>query len=69
MMTINIKAAVRDALLKPEQVAEILGVTPETLQVWRSTRRYPLPYVKVGRCVRYRMSDVEAFLQQQTVAC
>ncbi len=68
-MTINIKAAVRDALLKPEQVAEILGVTPETLQVWRSTRRYPLPYVKVGRCVRYRMSDVEAFLQQQTVAC
>jgi excisionase family DNA binding protein len=47
--------------------AELLGVTPGTLSVWRCTRRYALPYVKVGRRVRYRVSDLEAWLQSRTV--
>ena len=47
--------------------AEILGVTPGTLSVWRCTRRYPLPYVKVGRAVRYRLADLEKFLSDRTV--
>jgi excisionase family DNA binding protein len=46
----------------PEQVAEYLGVSIETLNVWRCTKRYNLPYVKAGRIVRYRMQDVEAFV-------
>lgn len=48
-------------LLTPPEVADHLGVSVETLNVWRCTKRYPLPYVKVGRLVRYRVSDVEAF--------
>jgi excisionase family DNA binding protein len=58
----------RNPLLDEAKTAEVLGVTKGTLQVWRSTKRYPLPYVKVGRSVRYRMSDIEAFLQQRTVS-
>ncbi len=50
-----------NTLLKPEQVADRLGVSPTTLATWRCTKRYPLAYVKVGRLVRYRMGDVEAF--------
>jgi excisionase family DNA binding protein len=50
-----------------KEAAEILGVTPGTLSVWRCTRRYPLPYVKVGRSVRYRMADLEAFIESRTV--
>lgn len=50
-------------LLTPEQVAELLGVTPHTLAVWRSSKRYPLPYIKCGRLVRYRLDDVQGFLQ------
>ena len=49
-------------LLTPEQVSECLGVSVETLNVWRCTKRYNLPYVKAGRLVRYRRSDVEAFV-------
>ena len=45
-------------LLTPEQVAEVLGVTTHTLSVWRYESRYNLAYVKTGRLVRYRESDV-----------
>jgi hypothetical protein len=48
-------------LLDPEQAAKYLGVKPETLAVWRCTKRYDLPYIKVGRCIRYRPADVKAF--------
>lgn len=54
--------------LKDEkEAAKFLDVSPGTLQVWRSTRRYPLPFVKIGRKVRYRLSDLQAFVQSRTV--
>jgi len=54
-------------LLNSEQVAEILGVEPATLGYWRCTGRYHLPYVKVGRLVMYRPSDVNEFIRRRTV--
>lgn len=56
-----------DPLLNEQQAAEVLGVKPTTLQVWRSTGRYALPYVKVGHLVRYRRSAIDAFLDRRTV--
>ncbi len=50
-------------LLNPQATAEILGVTAETLAVWRCEQRYPLRYVKVGRKIFYRPEDIEAFIQ------
>ncbi len=50
-----------DQLLTPQDVASRLGVSTTTLSTWRCTKRYPLPYVKVGRLVRYRLEDVEEF--------
>ncbi len=57
-------------LLTPAQVADRLGVSVATLATWRCTKRYPLAYVKVGRLVRYRISDIDAFeiAQLQEVA-
>ena len=57
-------------LLTPQDVADRLGVSTTTLSTWRCTKRYPLPYVKVGRLVRYRLSDLDAFelVQLQEVA-
>jgi excisionase family DNA binding protein len=49
-------------LLTAEETAEILGVKPQTLAVWRCAKRYKLPYVKLGRTVRYRLDDVESFI-------
>ena len=44
---------------------KILGIETSTLAVWRSTKRYALPYIKVGRLIRYRESDVEAFIESR----
>lgn len=49
-------------LMTPDQVAAYLGVSVETLNVWRCTKRYNLPYIKAGRLVRYRREDVDAFV-------
>jgi excisionase family DNA binding protein len=57
-----------DPLLTEQQAADLLDVKPTTLQVWRSTKRYALAHVKVGRNVRYRRSAVEAFIAARTVA-
>jgi excisionase family DNA binding protein len=57
-----------DPLLTDQQAAELLGVKPTTLQVWRVNKRYPLPYVKVGRLVRYRLSALQAFLKTREVS-
>lgn len=55
-------------LLSPAKAAEILGVTVDTLSVWRCVKRYPsLRYVKVGRSVRYRREDIDAFVTERTV--
>ena len=38
----------RENLLRPEEVAAVLGSTPKTLANWRSERRGP-PFLKIGR--------------------
>lgn len=52
-------------LLTPKQAAEALGVKTSTLEVWRCTGRYDLPFVKSGRLVRYRESDIAAFIERR----
>ena len=54
-----------ERLLTRIEVAEILGIKPDTLAIWSCTKRYDLPYIKVGRYVRYRYSDVEKFLNSR----
>ena len=53
-------------LLTPDEVAEQLGVSPHTLAIWRSEGRNGLPYVKVGRLVRYREDAVDEYIENQT---
>jgi excisionase family DNA binding protein len=55
-------------LLSESEAAVYLGLKPGTLSVWRSTKRYDLSYVKVGRLVRYRKVDLDRWLQARTVA-
>jgi predicted DNA-binding transcriptional regulator AlpA len=58
--------AQQDSLLSEVEAAQFLGVKPTTLQIWRCTKRYPLPFIKIGRLVRYRQSSLETFLVQRT---
>jgi excisionase family DNA binding protein len=59
--------AVQSTLFPPKQAADYLGVSVGTLEVWRCNKRYPLPFIKVGRLVKYRKSDLDAFLESRTV--
>jgi len=44
-----------------------LGVRPQTLATWASSRRYALPFIKIGRRVMYRLSDLNAFIESNVV--
>ncbi len=56
----------RDEMLSPTEAARFLGVETQTLSAWRCTGRYSLPFVRVGRAIRYRRSDLEAFVESRT---
>ncbi len=54
-------------LMNRTEAAQYLGIKPQTLAVWATTKRYDLPYVKVGRLVKYSQNALDTFIQQQTV--
>jgi excisionase family DNA binding protein len=49
-----------------KEAAEFLGMKEQTLAVWRSSRRHPLPFIRIGRRIRYRITELETFLTQNT---
>ena len=66
----------RNSILKPEDelvgekvAAEIIGVYNfKTLSNWRSDgRNLDLPYIRIGRSIRYRIGDLIEFRQRHTV--
>lgn len=60
-------AATTVRLLTTEDVAELTGLSIETLAQWRSQKR-GIPYVKISRnCVRYRQSDLDGWLLERIV--
>ena len=54
-------------LIPAKEAARILGIQPDTLNVWRATKRYQIPYVKVGSRVFYRQEDLIAFIKDNMV--
>ena len=61
-----LKNSSSDSLLPPPEAAAYIGVSENTLSVWRCVGRYAIPFIKVGRLVRYRRSDLEAWLESRT---
>lgn len=55
-------------LLTPNQVADYLGIDEQTLAVWRCTKRYKLAYIKTGRLVRYKLEDLNDFLDNRRMS-
>lgn len=53
-------------LLREQEVAELLDVPRATLATWRSRWSDRLPFIRLGRSIRYRPQDVEAYLAAQT---
>ena len=55
-------------LLTRKQAAEFLGVKEATLAHWKCTGRYNLSSVKIGRLVKYRVSDLEQFIAKGVIS-
>ena len=55
-----------NTLITPGEAASILGISPGTMMVWRSTGRWNLPFVKVGSRVMYNPDDIQAFIERRT---
>jgi excisionase family DNA binding protein len=56
-------------LMTREQAAKYLGLAPQTLAVWAMQKhrmRHQLPFIKVGRLIRYRKVDLDEFIRLHT---
>lgn len=53
-----------DELMTEQVAAKYLGVHKGTLSNWRSTKKVEIPYVKIGKAVRYKKSDLDFFIEK-----
>ena len=53
-----------EKLLTPQEIAEVLGVQPSTIYQW--THQGYIPYVKIGKFVRFKEKDVERWVESKT---
>jgi excisionase family DNA binding protein len=54
-------AATKDRLMTPIELAEYLQIPIGTLYMWNYRREGPLVH-KIGRHLRYRLSEVDAWV-------
>ena len=55
-------------LSSPTSEAKDLNLSPNTLAEWRSTGKVIIPYLKIGKIVRYSLTDVNKFLENNRLA-
>lgn len=59
MKTNNISQ--QSIVVNEKQAAEFLAVSSAALRRWRAERRGPA-FIRLERCIRYRLSDLDAYL-------
>ena len=52
--------------LNPREVSKEFGFSTSTLAKWRMSK-LNLPFSKIGKYIRYKRSDVEAFIESHKV--
>ena len=52
--------------LSPQGVSKRYGISTSTLAKWRMTRKN-LPFFKDSRYIKYKVSDIEAYLKKNVV--
>lgn len=50
-------------LLTPQQASDALAISPRKL--WSLTASNSIPHVRIGRCVRYPVDDLQRWIDQQ----
>lgn len=60
------KSIIKKDWLNPLGVENEFSISRSTLAKWRMNNKY-LPYSKVGKYIKYKRSDIEAFLNNNIV--
>jgi len=56
-----------DRLLSTKQASEFLGLNEKSLANSRYTGTgMEIPYIKLGKIIRYRLSDLESYIENNT---
>ena len=50
--------------LRPQEAANALRISPRKL--WSMTASGEIPHIRLGRCVRYPVDDLQRWIDQQT---
>lgn len=53
-------------LISPEQAADYLSVTTRTLANWRCLGFPNLPFCRLGRSIKYRIVDLDAYIAKHS---
>ena len=52
-------------LLSSQQAANYLGISAGTLDNWRCNKSVQIPYIKLGRSVKYVKDSLDAFIKSK----
>jgi len=52
-------------LLSPQELSDVLSISIETVYAWTSQKR--IPFIKMGRLVRFNVDEVNKWLEKQRV--
>lgn len=66
-MTQTTQLALLEVLLDTQGAAKILNIPAKTITKWRSTGENDIPYIRIGRAIRYKPSDLIAYIERHTV--
>ena len=53
-------------LISAEQAADYLGVSTRTLANWRCRSWPNVPYIKLGRSIKYRPTDLDTYIKKHS---
>jgi excisionase family DNA binding protein len=53
-------------LMSQTEAAKYLGTTIGTLNSWRHYGKQKIPFVRWGKCIRYRKADLDIWIASQT---
>ena len=57
----------QDVLTDTDGAAKLLHIPAATLIKWRSTGENNVPYVRIGRQIKYRTTDLKKYIEKHTV--
>lgn len=53
-------------LMTQGQAANYLNTSVGVLNTWRSTGKQKIPFVRWGRCIRYKREDLDRWIESQS---